>query len=603
MRNIFIRTIWKLAVFCGMGATLCACNDDLVNGLRTDYPDEDFAYHKNHVLWIVVDGASGTAVREANNDRRVMTLKGMMEKALYTFDGLADTRSDTLVGNRLGWENLLTGMLERSSDTPSVLERLKALDGESRIAVLASEREFSDLCKDEADTICWGTDEQITKDAEAILSAKGEVPSLTIIEYNGVQQAGLEAGFIVPEGERAGWPTDEVIAALSETDQRIGRVMTALQARPDYSAEDWLVVVTSNYGGVADNTGENVYEMKDRNTFTLMYNERFGEERILAPSSDEGLVYKYFAPVYSGIGATDYAKVNDASLFDFKLPKEGEDTTSYTVQFMICYPNGGSNSEASFVSKAVIHKPSTNEGWQFVSEKTRIRHYFGGKSSYSRQSDISSLNKDKKWHVVTVVFDYKGKEYRAYTDGQFDLYGGLVKELAVDVSCGDKAALTIGQIYRSDAKSNVQFIITNLQIYNVALPADFIAENYRLSGLDELGKDYPYWDNLIGYWPCDREEDYEGEVLPDYSQYGSIYGGVNAGKSDMTLSANVLWKQGMSEETNVKPPYSKTYFQTSINLVDIPFQTFQWLGFTVPDAWGWTGIGRTLPYKDLTTND
>lgn len=291
MRNIFIRTIWKLAVFCGMGATLCACNDDLVNGLRTDYPDEDFAYHKNHVLWIVVDGASGTAVREANNDRRVMTLKGMMEKALYTFDGLADTRSDTLVGNRLGWENLLTGMLERSSDTPSVLERLKALDGESRIAVLASEREFSDLCKDEADTICWGTDEQITKDAEAILSAKGKVPSLTIIEYNGVQQAGLEAGFIVPEGERAGWPTDEVIAALSETDRRIGRVMTALQARPDYSAEDWLVVVTSNYGGVADNTGENVYEMKDRNTFTLMYNERFGEERILAPSSDEGLVY------------------------------------------------------------------------------------------------------------------------------------------------------------------------------------------------------------------------------------------------------------------------------------------------------------------------
>ena len=57
--------------------------------------------------------------------------------------------------------------------------------------------------------------------------------------------------------------------------------------------------------------------------------------------------------------------------------------------------------------------------------------------------------------------------------------------------------------------------MTNVQVYDVALPADFIAENYKLSGLDELGKDYPYWDNLIGYWPCDREEDYEGEVLPD----------------------------------------------------------------------------------------
>lgn len=602
MRNIFIRTIWKLAVFCGMGATLCACNDDLVNGLRTDYPDEDFAYHKNHVLWIVVDGASGTAVREANNDRRVMTLKGMMEKALYTFDGLADTRSDTLVGNRLGWENLLTGMLERSSDTPSVLEHLKALDGESRIAVLASEREFSDLCKDEADTICWGTDEQITKDAEAILSAKGEVPSLTIIEYNGVQQAGLEAGFIVPEGERAGWPTDEVIAALSETDQRIGRVMTALQARPDYSAEDWLVVVTSNYGGVADNMGENVYEMKDRNTFTLMYNERFGEERILAPSSDEGLVYKYFTPAYSGTGATDYAKVNDPSLFDFKLPAEGEDTTSYTVQFMVCYPNGGEN-WLDFVSKAIQTEPRGGEGWETGAEYFRLLSRFDGRRIWTIQDQASVLN-DKKWHVLTVVFDYKKQQFRQYTDGHLDLHGNAEFEpLTVDVSTGDKVPLTIGQIFRSSTSTTVQIYVTNVQVYDVALPADFIAENYKLSGLDELGKDYPYWDNLIGYWPCDREEDYEGEVLPDYSQYGSIYGGVNAGKSDMTLSANVLWQQGMSEETNVKPPYSKTYFQTSINLVDIPFQTFQWLGFTVPDAWGWTGIGRTLPYKDLTTND
>ena len=50
--------------------------------------------------------------------------------------------------------------------------------------------------------------------------------------------------------------------------------MSALQARPDYSIENWLVVVTSPSGGVADNSGENVYEMKDRNMFAMYHNYR-----------------------------------------------------------------------------------------------------------------------------------------------------------------------------------------------------------------------------------------------------------------------------------------------------------------------------------------
>ena len=205
---------------------------------------------------------------------------------------------------------------------------------------------------------------------------------------------------------------------------------------------------------------------------------------------------------------------------------------------------------------------------------------------------------------MTVVFDYKEQQFRQYTDGHLDLHGNAEFE-PFDRGCfyGRQGSPYHWQIFRSSTSTTVQIYVTNVQVYDVALPADFIAENYKLSGLDELGKDYPYWDNLIGYWPCDREEDYEGKVLPDYSQYGSIYGGVNAGKSDMTLSSNVLWTQGMSEEANVKPPYSKTYFQTSIKFGGYSVSNFPMVGIYRADAWGWTGIGRTLPYKDLTTND
>ena len=128
-------------------------------------------------------------------------------------------------------------------------------------------------------------------------------------------------------------------------------------------------------------------------------------------------------------------------------------------------------------------------------------------------------------------------------------------------------------------------------------------KNYNIAGLDELGESYPYWDHLIGYWPCDREEDYRSDIIPDYSQYGSIYGGINSGRSDMKVSSRAEWTSGTVVDDNIKPPFANSYYQTSINLVDIPYQTFQWLGFTVPDAWGWTGIARTLPYEDLETND
>lgn len=604
MKRDLIRHIWRLCVFCGMCAGVCACNDDLANPLQAGYPDEDFTYHKKHVLWIVVDGASGAAVRDAYNARRALTIRGLTEKALYTFEGLADSRSDTLVGNRMGWDNLLTGLLDRTADTPSILKRLKGLDNNNKIAVLAASQEFADLCGNEADTKRTGTDGQVTEYAEQMLSSGEEAPILTLIEYNGAWKAGTEHGFINTEGENAGKPTSQVIDAIAEIDVLIGKVMSVLKARPDYFAENWLVVVTSNYGGVADREGENVYEMKDRNTFSLMYNEQFKDERILAPSASGGLVYTYYTPEYASKGATDYAKVNDASLFDFKVPVKEGDPTGYTVQFMVCYPNAWSENWADFVSKAVVAEPKAGEGWELGAEWFRLLTRYNGWRIWTIQDEASRLN-DGKWHVLTAVFDYGNKQFRQYTDGHIDLHGKKEYEPFenIDVSIGDRAPLTIGKIFRSPTDRDTPFLITNVQVYDVALPSDFIAKNYKLSALDELGKDYPYWDNLIGYWPCDREDDFEKDVLPDYSQYGSMYGGVNSGKSDMTLSPGAVWRQGMSEEVNVKPPYSKTYFQTSINTVDIPFQTFQWLGYTVPEAWEWTGIARTLPYEDLTTNN
>ena len=48
--------------------------------------------------------------------------------------------------------------------------------------------------------------------------------------------------------------------------------------------------------------------------------------------------------------------------------------------------------------------------------------------------------------------------------------------------------LPLGRYSVLNTSTTVQIYVTNVQVYDVALPADFIAENYKLSGLDELGK-------------------------------------------------------------------------------------------------------------------
>ncbi len=57
---------------------------------------------------------------------------------------------------------------------------------------------------------------------------------------------------------------------------------------------------------------------------------------------------------------------------------------------------------------------------------------------------------DKKMACIDGGFDYKKQQFRQYTDGHLDLHGNAEFEpLTVDVSTGDKAPLTIGQIFRS----------------------------------------------------------------------------------------------------------------------------------------------------------
>lgn len=584
------------------GCLWSSCNDEVVDTLRKDYPENGSVYNKGHVLWIVLDGASGTAVKQANNNRKMPTLRNMLKNSLYTFNGLADTRSDTVVSETLGWDNLLTGVEKHTAETPSVFRRMKEISPKGHISLYATTDYLYKVGKNGSDTSVKATsDEEAVSSLTTTLSKDDEIADLTVLELNNVQKTGDQYGFLQSEGENAGQPTDEVLNALNTVDGHINRVIETLKNRPAYNQENWLVVIASNYGGSKDNAGSSVFEMKDRNTFCLMYNDKFTTKLQLAPAADEGQAYSFFTPLYSALNG-DYAKVNDPALFDFKFDSESKDTTSYTVQFLYRSERRASRRPGcSIVSKAVMYAPGKyTEGWDIVRDWGNTLPHLNG-SRWSSENKNSDVN-NGKWHVCTYVFDYKKKQFRQYTNGILTNYGGAAyTDLNGSLATDSAASLTIGKIFNSPSY-NETFYVTELQVYDIALPADYIAKNYKLTALDQQSG-FPYWNNLIGYWPCDREEDFKLKVLKDYSKYGSVYGGINAGRSDMTLSYGIRWEQGSSVDEHVQPAFSRSYYQSTFNVVDIPYQTLQWLGLSVPTSWGWSGIARTLPYMDLNNNN
>lgn len=116
-------------------------------------------------------------------------------------------------------------------------------------------------------------------------------------EFGGVREAA--GGEFYNEN---GTPTEAVVNAIGVLDNYIGEMWSALKERPGYENENWLIIVTSNYGGdvqmVEGKEFADHYADVSRNTFTLMYNERLVSQIQAAPGNT-ALSYSFSTPAWS----------------------------------------------------------------------------------------------------------------------------------------------------------------------------------------------------------------------------------------------------------------------------------------------------------------
>ena len=641
---------------------ITACNDVMEDTLKYDYPESGTKYETGHVLLIVMDGASGKAVQAARNARMTPNLKDMAAHALYTDYGLSDNsaRVETMMTNERGWANLMIGntthgiqdkesleayqgssLVERLSSTATSVY-MYAADKKFRTAFTPDGIEFPEMASDEA------VKNHVLEDLKNTVNIPAD---LTIAQFSGVNEAGMEAGFYDEEGA----VTQPIIDAVAVMDVYIGEMWNALKARPNFKQENWLLIVTSNYGGYAgeEDSTQDFYNISDRNIFIMMYNERFMSQ-VQGKPSNTGLSYNYNTLVwsydYQNENPRNYvesARLNNTSLGSIKVSKTTVNKKDiYTVEPMTI----------QFFFKASVASPEKyiilsksawlmDNGWYFYFRKVNNRQKLCfAIGYYTRVAETANENIDwSKWHSVLLTIDeypqdvtkthismyidgVKQPDKTTGKDGQSiisnkDVYDwwyrkkingnnqsgkedGDPDKIPVRI-CGTntrKSQNSHWDIKKTQSKSN--FHVTNIQFYNVAIPEKDVKKYAGMNLLDQMKDRYPYWNNLVGYWPCDRELDAgqlkNGQyVLKNYSDYGtdddSTWFVVDRGPV-----TEQVWKTGMEQGgVNPIPESDPLYYRKTVNSVDISSHIYMWLGKSI--SWNWSSEGRvwTFTYSDM----
>lgn len=223
---------------------------------------------KRYVLWLNIDGAVGSVVKQEVEKGTLPVMQKMLGHSKYVWTGVADDHALLTEGREsydeedpLTWATMLTGINSRMhrikdySYTPDFMIGDAAVTYAKTLVQYVSDKEPNLLMSCVSpwpnlnryvgamqSVITTSSDEETLEVLQRQLE-KGD-NQLTLAAFKGVLEAGKSGGFVA---ENASY-----LNALKLVDTGLGRLLATIEAREDAYYEDWLVCVTSNHGGTPD---------------------------------------------------------------------------------------------------------------------------------------------------------------------------------------------------------------------------------------------------------------------------------------------------------------------------------------------------------------
>ncbi|MFT4094432.1 MAG: DUF4983 domain-containing protein [Niabella sp.] len=585
-RTIYISSLLLVTAL----LAVMACNKTNPNTLTSSESSEVATATKNKVLYIIVDGAKGSEVESVSPP----VLTGLTDHSIYSWDALSDyVNAD--VTNASAWTTLLTGVTSEKhgitesfatgdlEDYPTVFTRIKSQLTAARTVALTSSADLADsLAADATLSTSYAGSDLNTKNA-AISELATADPDLLLVQFHEVDAAGLSDSY---EASSATYS-----AAILQTDTYIGEVIDAVKARDTFEDENWLIVIVSNKGDnteyVPSSASWSAFEDGRHNTFAFYYNPRFVTSKKVEPVGI--LPYAGDTPPYY-VGGTSQPQNNGAYVSDSALGTlmDFGASTEFTMQCKVRVPSGSVVYYPSFLGKRAAFNTSTgSQGFLFFLESNYWGFNLRSTAPATSQALGTQIN-DGEWHTLTGVVrieDGTRKAY-AYTDGVVGGSATLVSTASYVSDSNFTVGWRTGSTYDSYVINGL--LITDIRVYNTALPATYIANNYCAT---EVATTDEYYSNLVGFWPST-------EVLTDasgvnYIEDKSAYGNKLIVKNTSTTSFSVT-------TANVCPPVSAASYKSVLNSVDALPLIYQWLGIHPSSSWSLDGQLWVPDYSDVT---
>ncbi|MBQ4848440.1 alkaline phosphatase family protein [Pseudoalteromonas sp. MMG005] len=222
-----------------------------------------------HSLLIAVDGLRGDGIENANTPHLDTLINGTWAAGYKAaFAHYAQTMTDAAPNSGPNHVGIMTGVTAKKS---GVTGNGNVAGGNySTYPHYLTLLEQSNSSLNTAYLVTWGTDMQITNTADLKIDANDAVNTQNAVNIikgtysasNWPQGTDIDALFIfLDDVDGAGHACcftasdDGYVDEINDVDSQIGQLLAAIKARPNFTHEDWQIVVTSDHGGRGSSHG------------------------------------------------------------------------------------------------------------------------------------------------------------------------------------------------------------------------------------------------------------------------------------------------------------------------------------------------------------
>ncbi|MDO5977450.1 alkaline phosphatase family protein [Flavivirga spongiicola] len=500
------------------------------------------------VLIIGIDGCRPDAITAANTPN----LDALIANGTYSLD--ARNIKTTFSGP--GWSSMLTGVWEDKhgvtdnsfngsnfSNYPHFFKYIEESNPVYRTVSVSQWHPINDkIVLAHADATSNAQDSSEDVKNKAVTELGVEDLTTLFVHFDDVDHAGHGSGFS---------PTNpNYLTAIETVDHAIGSVITALKGRANYSKENWLILVSTDHGGLGTSHGGNSEE--ERTIFVIASGDTVPKKEIAKTTTQTTV-----PPAENCLNSTTELEFKgNASI---SIPNNTSHSFGTSQDFSIeCRFRSDAPNDVSIVAKKDWGS-GLLPGYVFSFKPSTKKFKVNVGDSTNRVDVETEEITDNKWHTVSATFD---------RDGMLDVYiDGVLKNSASMAGIGNidnTFPFTIGADGNNAYKYNGY--IAEVRVFNTLLSADDVG-TWTCKVLDNTHSKYA---NLQGHWKLTEGT---GNTITD---------------SSMNLAHGTL-AEGVWKDATVSEVIDVHNYDNTPRIVDVAVTALNHLCIPVQSSWDLDG--------------